>query len=214
MLREFPSQLKRLQTDYIDLYQIHDCIHAAPEMLLGDTIPALLRLKEKGYIGHIGITGRFLRCMKELKEKCDEIECLLTFGNYNLMDTSMVGYFDELRREKNIGLLNCSVLFMGALTRQALTEPHGLGGDMLKWNAQFRPYLEQAIELCDRKGVNIGELAVQFGCDCPMCDSTILSVARRKRLKQNMALVGKSYDKDLAFQVHEILSSHGIYEHD
>ncbi len=206
-------QLGRLRTDYVDVLQLHD-IEMAPSLdyLLEETIPALVKLKEQGKVRAIGITTVHNSAMKYVLERTDALDMILTFGRYNLMDTSLVGYFDELRAQKGFGMLNCSVLFMGFLTKQAL----GKGYQATGWFRNnpklpaMKEALQKAVDICDAHGVDIGSLAVQFGCDCAFCDSTVLSMGRVSRLDQNMALLKQPYDKELAWQVHEILSAHTI----
>jgi aryl-alcohol dehydrogenase-like predicted oxidoreductase len=53
------ESLKRLQTDYIDILQIHGRMYTSAEVehiLHGGPLDALLQLREAGKIGHIGIT--------------------------------------------------------------------------------------------------------------------------------------------------------------
>ncbi len=52
------QSLKRLQTDYIDIMQIHGRMYQPAEVdhIMGGPLEALLRLKAEGKIGHIGIT--------------------------------------------------------------------------------------------------------------------------------------------------------------
>jgi len=55
------ESMKRMGLSYIDVVQIHDVEHAPSlEYLEKETIPALLKLKEKGLIKAIGVTGEHL----------------------------------------------------------------------------------------------------------------------------------------------------------
>jgi aryl-alcohol dehydrogenase-like predicted oxidoreductase len=55
--RSIDESLRRLRTDYIDVYQLHDIEFAHRAQILGETLPAMQRLKEAGKIRWIGITG-------------------------------------------------------------------------------------------------------------------------------------------------------------
>jgi len=213
VIDKFEDQLKRLQTDYVDILQIHD-IDIAPSLdyILEETLPAVERLKKEGKARFIGITAVRNSALKYVLERTDSLDMILTFGRYNLMDTSLVGYFDELQKQKGFGMLNCSVLFMGLLTKRALE-----GGYSTNEWMKDEPGMESGMEalrrasaLCDAHGVDIGNLAVQFGCDCDFCDSTILSMGRVKRLDQNMSILRQPYDKELARQVCKILHENSI----
>jgi len=59
-MRLFEESLERLQTDYIDLYQLHNVrTDQDLEGIFGDggALEALLELKEQGVVKHLGITG-------------------------------------------------------------------------------------------------------------------------------------------------------------
>ena len=70
--------------------------------------------------------------------------------------------------------------------------------------------VEEASNLCEKHGSDLGTLGVQFGCDCPFCDSTLISAGRTERLDQNMALISQPYDRALAEEVREILGRANI----
>ena len=213
IISRFEDQLRRLQTDYVDVLQLHDFDYApSMEMVLEESIPALQQLKKEGKARYIGITSVRNTALKYVLDRTDCLDMILTFGRYNLMDTTLVGYFDELRRQKNFGMLNCSVLFMGFLTKRTLeggyTTNEWMSGEPgVKGALQA---LREASALCDAHGVDIGNLAVQFGCDCDFCDSTVLSMGRVKRLDQNMEILCQPYDRELALQVHEMFKNHSV----
>ena len=213
IISRFEAQLERLQTDYVDILQLHDFDHAPSlDMVLEESIPALQQLKKEGKARFIGITAVRNTALKYVLERTDCLDMILTFARYNLMDTSLDGYFDELRKQKNFGMLNCSVLFMGFLTRKTLEGGYITNSwmDEVPGIEESRQALREASALCDAHGVDIGNLAVQFGCDCDFCDSTVISMGRVKRLDQNMEILRQPYNKELALQVHEILKKHSV----
>lgn len=58
------GSLKRLETDYIDLYQIHYRDHMTP---IGEVVETLERMKEKGYIRYYGLSNIHRDDLEELK---------------------------------------------------------------------------------------------------------------------------------------------------
>lgn len=207
ILKRFPEQLERLHTDYVDLLQLHDAWPSGEKLILEESLPAILELKRKGYARAVGITGTSMRFARRILEQTDELDSILTFGNYNLMNQT-IGKIVPLCAEKNVGLMNCSVLFMGVLTERALTDPNRVAKGPIRNTPDFLPAMRKAVDLCRSRGVDIGDLAVQFGCDCAFCQSTILSMGRRERLRHNMALLEKPYDQELAAAVYAILKDH------
>ena len=200
-------QLRRLRTDYVDVLQLHDINAANLDALLSDALPEMRRLQKEGKVRFLGITSIDLDDLRYILERTDDIDVVLTFGRYNLMDQELVGYFDDLREKKGFALLNCSVLFMGMLTRSFL-DPENPKWQYIRKREGTGPAIraiEEAAALCGRHGVDIGSLGVQFGCDCPFCDSTLISAGRTERLDQNMALISQPYDRALAEEVRGIL---------
>ncbi len=59
------NSLRRLQTDYIDLYYLH---FTNPETSYIDSIGELIRLKEKGKIRSIGISNVNVEQLKEANQ--------------------------------------------------------------------------------------------------------------------------------------------------
>ena len=55
--RSLDESCARLGVEYIDLLQCHDIEFADLNQIVNETLPALVKLREKGRIGHIGITG-------------------------------------------------------------------------------------------------------------------------------------------------------------
>ena len=56
-LRHIEESLRRLRTDYIDLFQFHNPAVLPDPNDLNGAFAAALEMKEKGYIRHIGITN-------------------------------------------------------------------------------------------------------------------------------------------------------------
>ena len=92
--------LARMKCQYIDVLQLHDPEFAPSlEILLQETIPAMLECRQKGYCKALGMTGyplvtqyQILQRSKELVGTDDDAfiwdQCL-TYGHYNLGNTSL-----------------------------------------------------------------------------------------------------------------------------
>ncbi|MCP4714741.1 MAG: aldo/keto reductase, partial [Deltaproteobacteria bacterium] len=80
--RDIEGSLKRLQTDYIDLYQIHWPDRNTP---LDDTLATLMQLRSQGVIRHIGVSNFSMELLRSAADCADIIsvqEC------YNLLQRS------------------------------------------------------------------------------------------------------------------------------
>ena len=86
VIKAADRSLKRLDTDYIDIYQIH---WPNPSVPLEDTIRALKDLLDMGKIRKIGVSNFSVRELKQAKDFLGEYSL---FGNqveYNLFDRSI-----------------------------------------------------------------------------------------------------------------------------
>jgi predicted aldo/keto reductase-like oxidoreductase len=59
-MRQLHQSLRRLRTDHLDLWQVHECIYYTDpqnHFALGGVVEALLEAKEKGLVRYVGFTG-------------------------------------------------------------------------------------------------------------------------------------------------------------
>lgn len=106
MKTDIERSLKNLQTDYIDLYQIHNIkTDAEFELCFGENgaYRALLEAKEAGKIGHIGATAHGLEAFERLiREYEDKIETMMF--PYSIVENQAAELMHECA-EKNIGFI-------------------------------------------------------------------------------------------------------------
>ena len=108
MKKDIEISLKNLQTDYIDLYQLHNV--GINDDYLG-ALDALQEAKLEGKIKHIGITTHSLEMLKKIVE--DNIFETIQFP-YNLFETQAEKIFEEANK-KNIGIIVMKPLAGGAI---------------------------------------------------------------------------------------------------
>ena len=113
MERDIEISLQNLQTDYIDLYQIHNPNREGYEQIIapGGALEALLEAKAAGKIGHIGFTNHYAE-MIELVLQEDWVETVMF--PYNIVETQGEKLL-RLCKEKNVGFIAMKPLAGGAL---------------------------------------------------------------------------------------------------
>ena len=113
MEKDIEISLKNLQTDYIDLYQIHNANDAQLDEVLapGGAMEALLAAKKAGKIGHIGLTAHGLSVFERALE-IDEIETLMF--PYNVVERQGEHLIARCA-EKNVGFIAMKPLAGGAI---------------------------------------------------------------------------------------------------
>jgi L-galactose dehydrogenase len=109
------ASLRRLQTDYIDLIQLHEAETTTFDVAMNGCIAAFLDLKKAGKVRAIGVNGRDLAVLVPYIQT-GQIDTVLTFCRYMLIDTTMQGDFFALTRQHHVGVINGSPLGMGVMT--------------------------------------------------------------------------------------------------
>ncbi|MHC4618738.1 MAG: aldo/keto reductase [Planctomycetota bacterium] len=193
VMRSIDKSLKRLRTDHLDLYQIHDVEYGKMEQVIGETIPAMLKLKEQGKIRFVGITGYPLTPLRRVVEAA-EVDTVLTYCRYNLMDTTMDDILTPVIRQKGIGLINASPLHMRVLTDKGWPA----------WHPAPKQVFEVAREvgrLCRERGTTISELAMQFALAHKDVATTLVGMSKVHHVEANVEIVGTEADPELLAEV-------------
>lgn len=86
IFKEIDDSLRRLKTDYIDLYQVHWPDPATP---IAETAAALAELKKQGKIRHVGVSNYSLTMTREMMAG---VEVATFQGLYNLLEQNPAHY--------------------------------------------------------------------------------------------------------------------------
>src|SRR3954470_2399020 len=123
--RSLDESCQRLGVDYIDLLQCHDIEFADLDQIVNETLPALVKLRAAGRIGHIGITGLPLKIFPAVLDRTAPgvVETILSFCRYELNDTAL-GELVPYLKGKSIGVINASPTGMGLLTERGVPNWH------------------------------------------------------------------------------------------
>ncbi len=183
------ESLKRLQTDYIDVYQVHDIEFGSKQQIIEETLPAMFKLKEQGKARFIGITGYPLHLLKEVAGSTD-IDMVLTYCHYNLLNTTAAKVLTPVTRERGIGLINASPLHMGVLTGQGAPPWHPAPEEVLRAG-------RRAAAWCRQQGGNIADLALQFAYSYEPAATTLVGMSKVEHVRRNIQMAGVKPDPDL-----------------
>jgi L-galactose dehydrogenase len=197
IVRSIEESLKRLRTDYVDVYQIHDVEYAKREQVIGEAIPALFKLREQGKIRFVGITGYPLTPLKEIAET-EDIDAVLTYCRYNLMDTTMDDILTPVVRQRGIGLINASPLHMRVLTEKGAPYWHPAPEKVFKVAAKVA-------KLCRERGTTISDLAMQFALAHKDVAITLVGMSKVRHVEANIKIVGTEPAPDLLAEALEMI---------
>ncbi|WP_418794925.1 aldo/keto reductase [Phocaeicola coprophilus] len=193
------ESMERLHVDYIDLINVHDIEFADLHQVAEETLPALVELKQKGLVGHVGITDLQLENLKWVIDHTAPgmVECVLNFCHYSLNDDKLADFLDFFE-ERGLGVINASPLSMGLLTQRGIPE----------WHPAPKPLVEacrKAVRYCTEQGYPIEKLAIQFAVSNPRIPTTLFSSANPQSILKNVSYVEEPIDWELVRKVQEII---------
>ncbi|MFT7584500.1 MAG: L-galactose dehydrogenase [Cellvibrionaceae bacterium] len=197
IIRMCEASLKRLQTDWLDVYQLHDIEFGRPEVVL-EGIRALYDLKKQGKVRFIGVTGFPVELLRDMVTAHD-FDVTLSYCHGNLLNQRMNEVLVPAVKSKRMGLINASVTHMGILTHQGEQDWHPA-------SAAVKAAGRRAAEFCAAQGVSLPELAIQFALQNPHADITLLGTRTTAELESSLALVDRPIDKALLAKVQEIIA--------
>jgi D-threo-aldose 1-dehydrogenase len=181
--RSFEESLERLGVDRIELLHLHDPerIPFAQAVAPGGPVEALLRLREEGLVGHLGVAGGPVDVMQSYLDT-GAFEVVLTHNRYTLLDRSAETLFTRAHAA-GIGVLNAAPYGGGMLAKGPAVQPeyaYGTGGDRVADAAR------RMAEACDEAGVPLAAAALQFSTRASFIDSTVVGVSRPERVAETI----------------------------
>ena len=205
------GSLRRLQTDYIDLYQIHwpdryvpmfgsssyDVTQERASTPIAEQLQVLGELVAAGKIRYIGLSNEtpwgvaeFLKCAEQMG-----LPRIITVQNaYHLMNRTFETGLAEICHHGNVGLLAYSPLAFGWLTGKYLTNPNakgrvslfpGFGQRYSKPNVP--PATGEYVNIANEFGLTPATLALAFARTRWFTNSVILGATSLAQLKENLA---------------------------
>lgn len=195
------ESMERLNIDYIDLINVHDIEFADLNQIVNETLPALVALREKGVVGHVGITDLQLENLQWVIDHSPvgTVESVLNFCHHCLNDDKLVDYLDYFE-ERGIGVINASPLSMGLLSQRGV--PH--------WHPAPQSLVEacqKAVQHCLAKNYPIEKLAIQYSVSNPRIATTLFSSANPQNVIKNIEYAEEPIDWQLVQEVQDIIGN-------
>ena len=189
------ESMERLHVDYLDLINVHDIEFADLEQICNETLPALVELREKGVVKHVGITNLNLRHFRYVIDHvpAGTVESVLSFCHYTLNDDSLADYLDYFA-SKGVGVINASPFAMGLLTERGAPQWHP-APEPLKRLAR------KALDFCKERGISLEQLAVAFSIHNPKISTTLFSTTNKENLLRTIRYTEAPYQPELVAQV-------------
>ncbi len=214
--KQLDASLKRLQVDYVDLYQCH---RYDPDTPLEETMTALTEAVKSGKVRYIGFSEWSPQNIRDALAMVPEVEKFVSSQpQYSILwrrpEKEVIGLCDA----NGISQIVWSPLAQGVLTgkydadapppedSRAASEEMGrmIGGWM-------RPEVIRAVDrmkpLAEQAGVSMAQFALAWVLREPNVASAIVGASRPEQLEDNVAAVGLEIDPELFAKAEEIAAA-------
>jgi aryl-alcohol dehydrogenase-like predicted oxidoreductase len=187
VIYECEQSLKRLGTDYIDLYQIHWPDVTTP---ISETFEAVSRLIEQGKVRYAGVCNYNVAQVKEADQTLEIISNQIPFSMVNRgVEEETVPYCIE----KNKSILAYSPMERGLLTGKMKPGHQFEAGDHRQGNKFFSPesiektnaFLAKIKPLADEKNATLSQLVLRWTVEQPGITIVLAGARNEKQAVQN-----------------------------
>ncbi len=229
MTEALNESLKRLKTDYIDLYQLHwperntnmfgklGYVHDDKENwnMFEDVLDHLNKFVKEGKIRDIGLSNEtpwgVSKCLNLAKEK--DLPRMMTIQNpYNLLNRTYEVGLAEISIRDEIGLLAYSPLATGYLTgkyrNNQLPKNSRLERDGDFWRRYNKPNTSKAVdayyEIAKKNNLDFAQMSLKFCEIQPFTTSVIIGATTMDQLKTNIESVNINLSDEVINEINEV----------
>ena len=222
IMRAIDDSLRRLQTDHVDLYQIHRFDPATP---IDETLEALHDVVRAGKARHIGASSMFAWQFAKMiytQRAHGWIEFVTMQNHYNLVYREEEREMNPFCLDQGIALIPWSPLARGFLAgnrkrgqRDAtLREQHdGYGHGLYYADADY-DVADRVVEVASRKGVLPIQVALAWILSRAGVAAPIISVTRREQIDDLVAAIGVPITPEEDAELSAPYRPHAILGHD
>jgi len=218
LVSELEKSLKRLQTDYIDLFQIHTFDPYTP---LEETLRTLDTMVESGKVRYIGCSNYYAwEMMKSLaiSEKLNLTSYISHQVSYSLLDRTPERELIPFAVDQGIGIITYFPLAGGILTGKYTSKTDGPEGSRIKTDANFARFLsadrlafaKKLVKLSKQAKTTPEVLAMSWLLKKQQVTSVIAGATSAEQLDSHIAASQFIMD-DALFEQLESLSAPYIY---
>ena len=181
--RSFEESLERLGVDRIELLHLHDPerIPFEDAVAPGGPVEALVRLREEGLVGHLGVAGGPVDVMQAYLDT-GAFEVVLTHNRYTLLDRSAEDLFTRAHAA-GIGVLNAAPYGGGMLAKGPGEQAKYAYGER---DDRIAEAARRMAAVCADAGVPLAAAALQLSTRAGFIDSTVVGVSRPERVAETI----------------------------
>lgn len=222
ILAGIEASLRRLGTDYIDLYQIHRFDHGTP---IEETLDALDSLVRAGKVRYLGASSMFawqFATMLARQDASGYARFVTMQNHYNLIYREEEREMMPLCRARGVALLPWSPLARGVLTRprsaKAAGDTERARSDDISDRLYHRPDDQAVIDalaaLAARRGVPMAQLGLAWLMAKPEVAAPLVGATKIAQLEDALAATRLCLESDELAALEAPYQPHGIAGHD
>ncbi len=198
LIYECENSLRRLGTDYIDLYQIH---WNDPTTPIEETMEVVSRLIEQGKVRHAGVCNYNVDQMKEAEKVLNLVSNQVPFSMVNRhIENELVPHC--IQNKKSI--LAYSPLQKGLLTGKIKPGYQFNEGDHRPDDKYFseanvksiNSFLDKIKPIAERKNATLGQIVIRWTIDRPGITVALVGARNIKQAEQNAKAIDVKLSKD------------------
>jgi aryl-alcohol dehydrogenase (NADP+) len=199
ILHEIDESLRRLGTDYVDLYQIH---RWDPEVPIEETMEALHDVVRAGKARYLGASSMYawqFAKAQQVAERHGWTPFVSMQDHYNLLYREEEREMLPLCADQGVGVLPWSPLARGRLTRDwdtetARAETDEFGG--MLYRDEDRAIVDRVAAVAERRGLPRAQVALAWLLHQPVVTSPIVGVTKPQHLADAVAAVDVELSAD------------------
>ncbi|MFJ1833790.1 aldo/keto reductase family protein [Streptomyces sp. NPDC088175] len=216
IMESIDNSLRRLQTDYVDLYQAHRYDHSTP---LEETMEAFADVVRSGKVLYIGVsewTADQLRAAQGLAREL-RIPLISNQPQYSALWRVIEGEVVPASEELGIGQIVWSPIAQGALTGKykpgaplpagsRATDDKGGANMVARWlRDDVLERVQRLRPLADSAGLSLAQLAVAWVLQNTNVSAAIIGASRPEQVTENVGAAGVTLDAELLKGIDDIL---------
>lgn len=223
ILRAVEDSLQRLQTDYIDLYQIHMQDPNTPEEETLGTLNELIRSGKVRYIGCSNYTGYRLERSQWIAQKNHWEPYISLQAQYNLISRTIERELTPVCRDHNLGIMAWSPLsggFLSGKVERGKPLPAGSrldvqGDRFLRYNTEKNwQILEELRKISVETGASCSQIALAWLLTRPQMASVIIGVRTQAQFDDNLKAAELKLSKEHVDRLNKVSMFNLDYPHD
>ena len=223
------KSLERLQTDYIDLYQIHAWDSNTP---LEESLYTLSCLVDDGLVNYIGVSnfkGWQLQKALDISEKYGFRRIISVQPQYNLLERGVEYEIKDVIQDNGLGVISWSPLRGGWLTGkfQQNTRPVDTNTRVGRSNAidpgeAWERYnntktwevIKTEEEIANRRGVTVSQVSINWVRSQKWITSPIIGARNLEQLEPNLACLDWELSESEIKELNEVSKMENFYPYD